>query len=157
MIINAAGLLEKIDLKGKQLGKINLDGINTVNNDHGLTFDGKFLVFSKNDEAAAPGNNSRVYVTNAEGSNLRLVTPDFPSYWHGISPDNKYLVYTAQRNGEWDIYRIPTASGTEEKITDAKGLDDGPEYNYDGNWIYFNSHRTGKMHLYRINTSFNYV
>lgn len=150
LIINAAGLLEKIDLKGKNLGKINPDGINTVNNDHGLSFDGKILVFSKNDKAAAPGNNSRVYVSNVEGSNPRLVTPDFPSYWHGISPDNKYLAYTAQRNGEWDIYRIPTTGGTEEKITDAKGLDDGPEYSYDGKWIYFNSHRTGKMHLYRM-------
>ncbi|WP_332913731.1 hypothetical protein [Algoriphagus boritolerans] len=121
-----------------------------MNNDHGLSFDGKILVFSKNDKAAAPGNNSRVYVSNAEGSNPRLVTPNFPSYWHGISPDNKFLTYTAQRNGEWDIYRIPTAGGTEEKITDAKGLDDGAEYSYDGKWIYFNSHRTGKMHLYRM-------
>lgn len=150
LIINAAGLLEKIDRKGKNLGKINPDGINTVNNDHGLSFDGKILVFSKNDKAAAPSNNSRIYVSNAEGSNPKLVTPDFPSYWHGISPDNKYLAYTAQRNGEWDIYRIPTEGGAEEKITDSKGLDDGPEYSYDGNWIYFNSHRTGRMQLYRM-------
>lgn len=152
LIINAAGLLEKIDLKGKNLGKINPEGINTVNNDHGLSFDGKILVFSKNDKAAAPTTNSRVYVANADGSNPRLVTPDFPSYWHGISPDNNFLLYTARRNDEWDLYKIPTKGGTEVNITNSPGLDDGSEYSYDGNWIYFNSHRSGRMHLYRMKT-----
>jgi Tol biopolymer transport system component len=152
LIINAAGLLEKIDLKGKNLGKINPEGINTVNNDHGLSFDGKILVFSKNDKAAAPTTNSRVYVANADGSNLRLVTPDFPSYWHGISPDNNFLLYTARRNDEWDLYKISTQGGTEVNITNSPGLDDGSEYSYDGNWIYFNSHRSGRMHLYRMKT-----
>jgi len=150
LIINAAGLLEKIDMKGANLGKINPEGINTVNNDHGLSFDGKILIFSKNDKSAAPSNNSRVYVAEADGSNPRLVTPEFPSYWHGISPDNAYLLYTAQRNGEWDLYKIPTQGGAEVNITNSKGLDDGSEYSYDGKWIYFNSHRSGRMHLYRM-------
>lgn len=152
LIINAAGLLEKIDLKGENLGKINPEGINTVNNDHGLSFDGKILVFSKNDKSAAPNNNSRVYVANADGSKPRLITPDYPSYWHGISPDNNFLLYTARRNDEWDLYKIPTQGGKEVNITNSPGLDDGSEYSYDGNWIYFNSHRSGRMHIYRMKT-----
>jgi len=152
LIINAGGFLEKIDLKGNNLGKINPEGINTVNNDHGLSFDGKILVFSKNDKDAAPTNNSRVYIANADGSNPRLVTPNFPSYWHGISPDNNFLIYTARRNDEWDLFKIPTQGGTEINITNTAGLDDGPEYSYDGNWIYFNSHRSGRMHIYRMRT-----
>ncbi|MCL6257945.1 transporter [Aquiflexum sp. TKW24L] len=150
LIINAGGFLEKIDLKGNNLGKINPEGINTVNNDHGLSFDGKILVFSKNDKDAAPTNNSRVYVANADGSNPRLVTPNFPSYWHGISPDNNFLIYTARRNDDWDLFKIPTQGGTEINITNTAGLDDGSEYSYDGNWIYFNSHRSGRMHIYRM-------
>lgn len=152
LIINAAGLLEKIDLKGTNLGKINPEGINTVNNDHGLSFDGKILVFSKNDKSAASSNNSRVYVANSDGSKPRLVTPDYPSYWHGISPDNNFLIYTARRNDEWDLYKIPTQGGKEVNITNSPGLDDGSEYSYDGNWIYFNSHRSGRMHIYRMKT-----
>lgn len=150
LIINAGGFLEKIDLKGNNLGKINPEGINTVNNDHGLSFDGKILVFSKNDKDAAPTNNSRVYIANADGSNPRLVTPNFPSYWHGISPDNNFLIYTARRNDDWDLFKIPTQGGTEINITNTAGLDDGSEYSYDGNWIYFNSHRSGRMHIYRM-------
>ena len=87
-----------------------------------------------------------------EGGQPKLITPAYPSYWHGISPDGKFLAYCAKRGEEWDIYAIPTAGGDEIRLTNAPGLDDGPEYSYDGQWIYFNSHRTGRMHLYRMKT-----
>jgi Tol biopolymer transport system component len=35
-------------------------------------------------------------------------------------------------------------------LTEAKGLDDGPDYSPDGKWIYFNSDRTGKMQIWRM-------
>jgi len=54
------------------------------------------------------------------------------------------------RQEKWDIYLISTKGGEEKRLTDAEGLDDGPEYSYDGQWIYFNSHRTGRMQVYRM-------
>jgi Tol biopolymer transport system component len=54
------------------------------------------------------------------------------------------------RNGQWDIYKTHVIIDEEIRLTDADGLDDGPEYSYDGQWIYFNSHRTGRMHIYRM-------
>jgi Tol biopolymer transport system component len=41
-------------------------------------------------------------------------------------------------------------SGRWTRLTTAKGLDDGPEYSPDGRLIYFNSDRTGRMHLWRM-------
>ncbi len=41
-------------------------------------------------------------------------------------------------------------SGEEVKLTDAEGLNDGPEYTPDGRHIYFNSSRTGKMQIWRM-------
>lgn len=146
LLINAAGFLEKIDLEGNNMGKIFPEHVSTINNDHGLSFDGKTLVFSKNEK----GMGSRIYVMPLEGGFPKLVTEKYPSYWHGISPDGKTLVYCAEREGNWDVYGIPTAGGTEIRLTDAEGLDDGPEFSYDGNWIYFNSHRTGRMQSYRM-------
>lgn len=150
LIINADGFLEKITPDGKSLGRINPGNINNCNNDHGLSFDGKKLVFSKNENALSTGANSRIYVVPTEGGTPQLVTEKFPSYWHGISPDGKDLVYCASRNDNWDVYKININGGTETRLTDAAGLDDGPEYSYDGKWIYFNSHRTGRMHIYRM-------
>ena len=38
----------------------------------------------------------------------------------------------------------------EIRLTDAKGLNDGPEFTPDGNFIYFNSSRTGAMQIWRM-------
>lgn len=146
LLINSGGLLEKIEFDGKSLGFLHEGVISTVNNDHGLSFDGKTLVFSKNEK----GLGSRIYTIPMEGGLPKLITPAYPSYWHGISPDGKLLAYCAKRGEEWDIYAIPTTGGEEIRLTNAAGLDDGPEFSYDGQWIYFNSHRTGRMHLYRM-------
>lgn len=144
--INANGRLEKIDLNGQNLGIISPDYINRINNDHGLSFDGKTIVFSRNDE----GMSSRIYTISSDGGPSKLITPKYPSYWHGISPDGKTLVYCAMRNDAWDVYAISSEGGVEVRLTDAEGLDDGPEYSYDGKWIFFNSHRTGRMQAYRM-------
>ncbi|MDE0561236.1 transporter [Algoriphagus sp. NF] len=148
LLINAAGKLEKIDLQGNNLGPIFPDQITRINNDHGLSFDGKTIVFSKNEE----GMGSRIYTIPTAGGTAKLITPKYPSYWHGISPDGKTLVYCAERDGTWDVWAISTQGGEEVRLTDAEGLDDGPEYSYDGKWIYFNSHRTGRMQAYRMKT-----
>jgi Tol biopolymer transport system component len=146
LLINAGGLLEKISLTGEKSGGIHEGIVSSANNDHGLSFDGKTLVYSKNDK----GLGSRIYTLPMEGGQPKLITPAYPSYWHGISPDGKFLSYCANRGEEWDIYVIPTVGGEEIRLTNSPGLDDGPEYSYDGQWIYFNSHRTGRMHVYRM-------
>ncbi len=150
LLINAGGLLERISVKGKNLGPLNTGFANNCNNDHGYSFDGKWLVISHNDTTVGEGANSRIFVLPANGGEPRLVTSAFPSYWHGISPDGQWLVYCALRNESWDVYRIGIEGGEELRLTDTPGLDDGPEYSYDGEWIYFNSHRTGRMHIYRM-------
>jgi Tol biopolymer transport system component len=73
-----------------------------------------------------------------------------PSYWHGWSPDGKTLAYCGERNGEYDIYTIPTEGGEEKRLTTSPGLDDGPDYSPDGQTIYFNSVRTGTMQIWRM-------
>ena len=78
------------------------------------------------------------------------ITPIGPSYLHGWSPDGKFLVFTGQRNGIFDIYRVPAAGGEETQLTHTPGLDDGPEYTPDGKYIYFNSVRSGRMQIWRM-------
>ncbi|WP_247236620.1 DUF5050 domain-containing protein [Telluribacter sp. SYSU D00476] len=149
-IINADGKLEKVTTKGQKQGIIPTGIADRLNNDHGLTFDGKMLIVSHNDPQVTKGAKSRIYTLPAEGGTPKLITEKAPSYWHGVSPDGKTLVYCAERDGAWDVYSISANGGEEKRLTDAPGLDDGPEYSYDGQWIYFNSNRSGRMHLYRM-------
>lgn len=151
LIYNSNGKIEKISIQGKKLGIIDTGFADQCNNDHGFTFDGSQLIISHNDNRIqSEGGNSQIFILPADGGLPRLITKQAPSYWHGVSPDNQWVVYCALRNGEWDIYKNNVFDDNEIRLTDAPGLDDGPEFSYDGEWIYFNSHRTGRMHIYRM-------
>lgn len=121
--------------------------VDNCNNDHVLDPDGSGLYVSHHTKE---DGQSRIYKIFFDGREPRLVTPLAPSYLHGITPDGKYLAYCAERNGEYDIYAIPTAGGNEVQLTTARGLNDGPEYDCKGEYIYFNSVRTGRMQAWRM-------
>ena len=148
LIYNSDGKLYKIATEGENPEQINTDFAESLNNDHGLSFDGKKLAISHHDEEKG---GSRIYVLPSSGGTPEPITPKVPSYWHGWSPDGKYLVYTARRNNAYNIYKIPASGDGEEiQITDHSMLDDGPEYSPNGTYIYMCSSRTGTMQTWRM-------
>lgn len=147
LMVNSGGNLYRLaPRKGAQPEKVDLGSITGCNNDHGISPDGKLIVFSARANAPA----SQVFLANADGSNPRLLTPKSPSYYHTWSPDGKWLVFTGQREENFDLYRLPVTGGEEQRLTSNPGLDDGPDYSPDGQWIYFNSNRTGNFDIWRI-------
>lgn len=147
LIYNSGGLLYRYDLAAGTTVQIDTDYVTQNNNDHVISFDGTMLAISSSN---AEDRNSIVYTVPINGGKPKRITAQGPSYLHGWSPDGKYLVYTAYRNGDFDIYRISVAGGDEEQLTIAPGLDDGPEYSPDGKYIYFNSVRSGTMQIWRM-------
>ena len=99
------------------------------------------------------GGRSHIYTLPVEGGKPKRVTARGPSYFHGWSPDARELIFTGDRDGAIDIYKIPAAGGEEQRLTNADGVDDGPEFTSDGKWIYFNSSRTGRMQIWRMTAS----
>lgn len=149
LIYNSGGLLYQLDTAwGKMPVLINTGAASHNNNDHVISFDGKQLGISNH--SPADKNVSIVYVLPISGGEPRRITKTGPSYLHSWSPDGQYLLYTAQRNNDFDIYKIPAAGGEEIRLTTAPGLDDGSEYSPDGKYIYFNSARSGLMQLWRM-------
>jgi Tol biopolymer transport system component len=151
LIYNSKGRLYRFAVKGKTPVTpiaIDTDFATNNNNDHVLSFDGKMLAISHH--SREDENRSIVYVVPVQGGKPRRITAKGPSYLHGWSPDGKFLIYTGQRDGELDIYKIPTAGGEEVALTSAKGLDDGSEFTPDGKYIYFNSVRSGTMQIWRM-------
>ena len=147
LIYNSDGLIYTFDLATRQPKKLNTGKVTNNNNDHVLSFDGKMLGLSSGVEELG---GSIIYTVPVTGGTPKQVTPRGPSYLHSWSPDAKNLIYTAERNGEWDIYRVPAKGGKEVRLTTAKGLDDGSEYTPDGKYIYFNSNRNGPMQIWRM-------
>jgi len=148
LIYNRNGRLYRFDLAKKAAEPIDTAFAINNNNDHVLSFDGKMLAISHHSKD--DGNASIVYTVPVNGGTPRRVTAKGPSYLHGWSPDGKYLVYTGERDGELDIYKISASGGADIKLTNAKGLDDGPEFTPDGKYIYFNSTRSGTMQIWRM-------
>ncbi len=141
------GLMYRFDLATKTPSVINTGDVKNNNNDHVISFDGKMLGLSS---GVSELGGSIVYTVPLTGGTPKQITPRGPSYLHGWSPDDKFLVFTGQRNNEFDIYKVPSKGGPEVRLTTIKGLDDGPEYSPDGKYIYFNSVRTGLMQLWRM-------
>jgi Tol biopolymer transport system component len=149
LIYNSVGKLYKFNLKDSEITQINTGEVIANNNDHGISFDGKMLAISS---SAPVGNKnaSVVYTLPIDGGVPKRITEKGPSYWHGWSPDGNWLTYCAERNGNYDVYKIPLKGGEEIRLTTADGLDDGPEFSPDGKYIYFNSTRTGMMQIWRM-------
>jgi TolB protein len=150
LLANSGGAIYRfaLDLKGEaKPEKIALDSGYNCNNDKGLSLDGKRLAFSAEH---APAQGSQVFVANADGTNPKLLTPNIPSYFHGWSPDGRWLAFVAERGGNFDIYRVSASGGTEERLTSSPGFDDGPDYSPDGKWIYINSDRSGGWDIWRF-------
>jgi Tol biopolymer transport system component len=156
LLANSGGRLYRIPVDGSAGATpkaVNIDPALRLNNDHAPSPDGKLIAFS----ASSPSSRqSQVYLSNADGSNAHLMVTATPSYFHGWSPDGKYLAYVHQHPGangapaNYDIFRIPATGGEAQQLDANTGYDDGPDYSPDGKWIYFNSDRSGGWDIWRI-------
>jgi TolB protein len=152
LIYNSKGLLFNFDLATNKPSVLNSGFANDNNNDHVLSWDGKSIAISHH--AADDERRSTIYTLPLTGSDKPVqITAKGAghSYLHGYSPDDKKLVFTGHRNGQYDIYTIDLDTRKETQLTDNPTLDDGPEFSPDGRFIYFNSNRTGMMQLWRMN------
>lgn len=148
LVYNSNGKIYKIAANGEGEPEV-IDTGEAIycNNDHLVSADGTQLAVSSSSEQ---NRASRIYIVPFEGGSSRLVTEEGPSYLHGWTPDGTFLTYTAQRDGDFNIYVIPAHGGDPWQLTTAKGLDDGPEYSSFGQYIWFNSVRYGTMQLFRM-------
>ncbi|HEX2864840.1 MAG TPA: hypothetical protein VHN99_09760, partial [Deinococcales bacterium] len=150
LLYNQEGRIVRFPLDTREPETLDTGAVVSNNNDHGLSFDGRWLALSSHTETPGGKSGSQVYVVPSSGGTPRQVTRTSPSYWHGWSPDGQTLVYCAERGGNFDVYAIPAAGGEETRLTTDPGLDDGPEFSPDGRYVYFNSTRTGRMKIWRM-------
>ena len=126
---NSNGRIYKYDLESGNSEEVDTGHVIYCNNDHVLAPDGSGIAVS---HGVKEDGQSRIYTISFDGGEPRLITPLAPSYLHGWSPDGSTLAYCAERSGEYDIYTIPATGGEETRLTDAPGLNDGPEYDSKG-------------------------
>jgi len=152
LLFNDHGSLYTIPIEGGVPEKLNTGSAAKINNDHGISFDGKTLAIS-NSRDGMPGGGSTVYILPLTGGEPKLLTEETPSYWHGWNPNNNEVCFVAQRGGSriYNLYKQNIHGGKEIQLTfNTKGHVDGPEYSPDGKYIYYNANPTGTMQIWRM-------
>jgi eukaryotic-like serine/threonine-protein kinase len=105
--------------------------------DMSVTTDGKRLAFLKVQSQAD------VYVGELKGNGTRLENPrrltmddrdDFPSAW---TPDSKAIVFTSNRNGDFDIFKQFLEQRSADLIVTGGGPKSFPRLSPDGTWILY--------------------
>ncbi len=168
LFFNSLGKIYRYRLSTGEIIQIPIKGADTCNNDHVLSPDGRFLAVSS---GMQDDLTSRIYICDLASGDSSLVVPQSPSYLHGWSFDGSELAYcamrpciadrgapgqksvkdTVQESEEYDIYTRKIGSDSEIRLTTSPGLNDGPEYGPDGKTIWFNSVRTGRMQIWKMN------
>jgi hypothetical protein len=108
-------------------------------------------------------DNNEIYVMNADGSNQLRLTNDpqqartpVDDHEPTISPDGQWVVFTSMRDGNANLYIIPTRLDPDGTVPEAQPLtsspasDDKPVFSMDGKHIAFVSDRDGNNEIYRL-------
>ena len=151
LFVNGQGKIWKVELASGKVEQVDTGIADTCNNDHVLSPDGAYIAVSSGQQ---DDMNSNIYTVRlADGHVTKVVSEPF-SYLHGWSKDG-VLAFCGGRmiDGEarWDVYTVPSEGGVQTRLTDAPGLNDGPEFSADGKKMWFNSLRTGNMQVYVMN------
>ncbi len=79
-----------------------------------------------------------LFTADRDGSDLRRLT-DSPGYdaEPTVSRDGEWIVFTAKRDGDLDIYKMRTDGRELTRLTDEVGYDGGPFFSYDGSMIVY--------------------
>ncbi|MEG3660332.1 hypothetical protein [Celeribacter halophilus] len=147
LIVNGGGSLFWVDLEQPELLEIDTGLCINLNNDHGVSPDGEVLYFSDH----SYGHGARIWRQSlaAEDDPVEIVGKT-PAWFHGASPDGRMICYTAVREGLFGIYTALTDGTLETCVIEGAHHYDGPDFSADGEWIWFNSDRTGASELWRV-------
>lgn len=99
-----------------------------------ISRDGRFMVFASTQHRAT----ADLYLKRMGSSVLTQITSD-PGHdiMPSISPDGKWIAFTSNRSGNWDIYVMPIDGGKALQLTTDAAPDLHPSWSPDGNGLVF--------------------
>ncbi len=82
-----------------------------------------------------------IFLANPDGSELRQLT-DYPGYdaEATLSPDGSRIVFTSDRDGDFEIYTMNVDGSAVQRLTFEEGYDGGAFFSPDGTQIVYRAH-----------------
>ena len=136
-LFNRNGSIYRLPVSGGEPALIDTGFANRCNNDHGISPDQTSLAISDQSQG---DNQSIVYIVPIEGGMPRRITQKSPSYWHGWSPDGKYIYFNSERTGHMQIWRMLADGSEQEQVPVDDWNNWFPHISPDGAWMVFLSY-----------------
>lgn len=145
LLVNGGGRLFRVPLDAPALIPIDTGPATRCNNDHGFSPDGAWIYLTSHHEE----RGAQIYRMPVTGGPLETISPEPPSWWHGISADGNQITYPAARGdrARVDICTLDLTTGREQRLTRDAGHNDGPDFAPDGR-IFWNSDRGGHAQIW---------
>ncbi|MDW7692106.1 S41 family peptidase [Flammeovirgaceae bacterium SG7u.111] len=89
-------------------------------------------------------------VRSEGGEAMRLTAMEGEEYRPNISPDGKWLAFTATQYGNPDVYIMPLEGGEIKQLTFHQAADDVESWAWDSQTIYFTSSRVNNFTTYTV-------
>ena len=99
--------------------------------------DGTTIVFNSDRD----GGRLRGYLTDPDGSNVRLLDIEGWVEYPSFSPDGTKIAYMGHEESDYEIFVADLATGARTRLTDSPGQDGWPAWSPDGTTIAFMSNR----------------
>jgi Tol biopolymer transport system component len=129
--------------KAKQITNGKYDGDSLA-----WTADGRILY------TVPSGEQSDIWSINADGASAKQLTADLFTEGLGcVSPDGRYAVFSSNRSGSFNLWRMDLVSGEQTQLTQGVESDSQPNCTPDGQWVVFRSLRQGKSTFWKVSLS----
>ncbi|HAS42841.1 MAG TPA: peptidase S41 [Microscillaceae bacterium] len=109
-----------------------------------LTPDGQTVIFSYE------GDLWKINLNLKEQAATRITAMRGLETRAKVSPDGKWLAFSAGQYGNTDIFLMPLAGGEVKQLTFHEGFDHVESWSWDSKWIYFSSNRFNRYSGYKV-------
>ena len=102
--------------------------------------------------ASLTGVHPNVFIADADGSNAKplLVPNDYDNFNASFAQSGDWVVFTSDRSGSADIYRVHADGSGLERLTDNPAFDDQGVLSPDGSYLAFVSTRDGAANIWLL-------
>jgi TolB protein len=78
----------------------------------------------------------------------RLTSGPYQDITPDISKDGRWIAFSSNRNGPWDIYILDLQTGQIQQFTDTKAYDANPSWSPDGQWLVYESYQIDNLEIF---------
>lgn len=121
--------------------------------DCSLNSDGSLITYTWAGRTEVTPKNTEIVVSQSDGtSHIRLTRNKSEDCQPSFSPDDQWIVFISNRDGNKEIYVMKADSGTEQtRITNTKGDEAWPVFTPDNKKILYQSTRGKETNIYIMN------